>query len=262
MKSLEEEISSNCLFHYSPKEKLIKILQTKRLIPKYSIEDLLFVINEDNAVNKIAVPMICFCDLPLRLANSHTKIYGKYAIGIEKKWAIKELHVNPIMYIQENSSVDMAYKVLRKMIWYGLESIQEKEAKGPTNIERWDLKNGFESLLIHSKIIMGDYNYKGKPYPNYNYYNEREWRYIPNITGTGLSYRVPFNEEVNETIIEKQNEELKKYYIEIPEKEITHIIINKENEKNEFKELLYQIYDNTNAEILCNRIISFEELEK
>ncbi len=77
-------ISSNSLFHFTPKiEFLINIL-TNGFYPRYCHEELL--LNECQTLrgHNLLIPMICFCDIPLGKISNHINIYGKYCIGSPK----------------------------------------------------------------------------------------------------------------------------------------------------------------------------------
>ena len=91
-------ISSNSLFHFTNSLKSLtgilsfgfKLTYCKE---KYYLAKELYDSN---------YPMICFCDIPLNLAQNHIKRYGSYAIGMTKEWAI--LHnLNPVVYVEKNS---------------------------------------------------------------------------------------------------------------------------------------------------------------
>lgn len=89
------ELSSNDLYHYTPKlEYLINILQNgfeHRLI----IEDLPFTGYKDDIFSapglinsKIKLHAVCFCDIPFSLISEHVNEYGKYCIGLTKQWGM------------------------------------------------------------------------------------------------------------------------------------------------------------------------------
>ncbi len=58
-----------------------------------------------------AIPMVCFCDLPLSQIRKHTKTYGEYALGLSKEWAIKK-QINPVLYTYPNSDLSEKLKNL------------------------------------------------------------------------------------------------------------------------------------------------------
>lgn len=49
----------------------------------------------------VAIPMICFCDMPLSNISDHVEVYGHYAIGFNKRNLIKQYYkiLNPVNYI-------------------------------------------------------------------------------------------------------------------------------------------------------------------
>ena len=154
-------VSSETLFHYTSSLKIVKdILKSKGFWPKYCIEygwDCYF-----------AVPMCCFCDIPLSLINSHVEKYGHFGIGMSKKWGIDK-GLSPVMYQVKTS-------------FYG--SILKNKYR---NI----CKNG---LLMHEKELAFMKVHEGVNYRKdetagnglkqmrgYKYYDEREWRFVPNM---------------------------------------------------------------------------------
>jgi hypothetical protein len=45
-----------------------------------------------------AIPMVCFCDLPIGLIRRHMLTYGGgYGIGLDKSWGLKH-GVEPVFY--------------------------------------------------------------------------------------------------------------------------------------------------------------------
>jgi hypothetical protein len=110
------------------------------------------------------IPMVCFCDIPPKFAKTHRKIYGQYGILLTKEWAITR-GVSPIIYLPENSKLHAIFYNINRIV---------KDA-----INRYS-----EAVLIKDDIRkLREYI---KPYvednKKYKYYDEREWRYIPNAS--------------------------------------------------------------------------------
>lgn len=60
----------------------------------------------------IAIPMICFCDIPLSRANSHRSNYGNFCIGLNKEKIKAQLpNINPVLY-QSSNWITHALKTL------------------------------------------------------------------------------------------------------------------------------------------------------
>ena len=54
----------------------------------------------------LAIPMVCFFDIPLSQISEHSAKYGKCANGIKKEWAIQQ-GVTPVLYFHENSLIPL-----------------------------------------------------------------------------------------------------------------------------------------------------------
>ena len=93
---------SKTLFHFTKdREAFYSILEN----------GLKFVYNEEryNDVFHYALPMICFCDMPLTMISDHTKRYGAFGIGFDKSKMIRYWHLlNPVNYIFSKNLLDGA----------------------------------------------------------------------------------------------------------------------------------------------------------
>ena len=147
---------SKTLFHFTKSEDAF-----------YSILEngLKFTYNEEryNDVFHYALPMICFCDMPLTMIGEHTIKYGSFGIGFNKNKMINNYWklLNPVNYIFSKNLLD------------GAESFLEI-AKKRFNEEDEKSKKLYE-LAINQLAFM-------KPYADQNnkqvLYNECEWRLI------------------------------------------------------------------------------------
>lgn len=99
-------LSANTLFHFTRnKENLISILKSY-FYPRYCLEEFYFI---PKIKTKWALPMVCFCDIPLSQIKNHTLKYGEYAIGLTKEWAqIKG--ITPVLYIPKDSPIIKNFK--------------------------------------------------------------------------------------------------------------------------------------------------------
>ena len=98
-------ISSSTLFHFMSKpEYLINILLND-FCPRFYPEDFSYLFpSMISGFCKIAIPMICFCDIPLSLIHEHMEEYGNYGIGMKKEWAIRN-RINPVIYAIEKTNL-------------------------------------------------------------------------------------------------------------------------------------------------------------
>ena len=94
---------TSSLFHYTREwNTLLSILQ-EGLYFSYSYDDF--------GLEFIAIPMICFCDIPLSRNQEHTDRYGDYALGISKDTLIDTLPHGwwgPVNYTLSGSAIMVA----------------------------------------------------------------------------------------------------------------------------------------------------------
>lgn len=111
-----DAINSSSFFHYrSNKDDFYKIIK-KGFSFRYSFEPLGATFAKANKASKrhqskssiidnetkgIAMPMVCFCDIPLLRATKHRNNYGDFCIGVDKDMMIKRFSpiINPIFYV-------------------------------------------------------------------------------------------------------------------------------------------------------------------
>ena len=110
-------INSSSLFHFTDEFGKFKEILTKGLRFSYCYEpyndvvakqgwDFEFKIGRKVIKCKgIAIPMICFCDIPLLRTKQHRKKYGNYMIGFNREALIKIINstdymLNPVSFEQ------------------------------------------------------------------------------------------------------------------------------------------------------------------
>ena len=150
---VRQNLSSEALFHFvTNREYLVDILKNG-FQPRYSLE--LLPIPEKNI--PIGILMKCFCDIPLGMIKKHLSSYGKYGIGISKDFS-KKNGISPVLYVHDGS------KTLR-----GYLSDIRKSKQGTSTGSLLPYLKQYEEFVGRKKI---------------RYYDEREWRYIPNTKET------------------------------------------------------------------------------
>lgn len=167
------EYRTNSLFHYTKtKETIIKILKSGALFPNYCRE----VLSTDVYPNFIlGIPEICFCDIPISMANLFFKKYGEYAIAFSKKWAI-DLGCNPIQYFCNKKIVNAAISRDEDLREQNKKFSEIIAIQGP-NLEVLAefLKKNDDNAYTLGFLK----NYYGDDFEiGYINYNENEWRYI------------------------------------------------------------------------------------
>ena len=160
-------LSSSNLFHYTPKlEYLLGIIECG-FKPRFCKEMYSFFDGSgeegEEELSVQGVPMVCFCDIPIELSANHKNTYGGYAIVMTKIWAVKN-GIQPVMYVTDEFARD-SIKMLVNNSW------------------KYDDSNLFliQRILHFYKQYSGPYERKSIGFvENYKFYDEREWRYIPN----------------------------------------------------------------------------------
>ena len=240
-------IITNSIIHYTNSlDNLIGILQEGFKI-KYCSERLNL---GKSRYSSAAHPMISFCDIPLSASIQHFEAYGKYGIGLSKKWAF-EIGINPVLYIDENSLfAENLYELIK-------ERRNEK-----TNLT---LKQKKEILHIKSyaKNYSGSFTRKNKIYKNYKFYDEREWRIVPdnNILGAAL---FSISSKAYKSNKEKYNSRISSIRLEFDAKDISYIIVERTDEIPDIIKIVRDCFGkrctSEQLDILFSKICSTEQI--
>lgn len=161
---------ASSLFHFTGKIETVKdILTSFSFRASYRIENV-----EAFGFTKpyLAIPMVCFCDIPLKFVNTHSIAYGGYGIGLSKNWAIRKL-VNPLHYLVESSLVTTKYKNLI----HDSGELMAKASSSPKSIDVSSI-----SFIQDSIVRLAAFT-KAYETVDDKFYSEREWRFIPEISG-------------------------------------------------------------------------------
>lgn len=253
-------ISSETLFHFtSNKDKFLSIIQNG-FWPAYCPENL----EQFNAPEHYAFPMTCFCDIPLSQIHNHVENYGKYAVGLTKKWGMQH-GITPVLYIHLNSSTYTHITQVSQQIY--------NIVKDNDNKENRDLGDSIANLLIYFKPYEGyRWNKEKQAFENditpTKFYNEREWRYIPTIRKEDQLFSlIPLDVyKQNKEIFNKKLENKK---LTFTPNDIEHIIVSKDDEipyiVNDIERIMkdkYKINDENTIKLLITKINSMERIRK
>jgi Putative abortive phage resistance protein AbiGi, antitoxin len=243
---MNSEISSEYLFHFTPKLEYLKgILTTNGFIPFYCLErlDYLQIYEKNGNKFEMAFPMVCFCDLTFDKQSIHKGKFGNYGIGLSKSWGKSKI-LSPVTYCSEKTLSSISLKLLINLAY---------ELKENLNENQWNtLNNSLSILMMHFKSYEGfAYNKKTGDFDSEisRFYDEREWRYIP-LEVNGLKYNLTRSEFENEKIRKKENERIQKdNKLLFSVNDINYIILKSESEiapllfdlRNSFSEKYVQL---------------------
>ena len=155
-------LSSNILWHQTNKEDFNKILKSKFLTCSYCLESFL-----DNQ-HKMGFPMISLSDIPLADIGEFLDQYGGFSLGFSRKWVVAN-GFTPVWYCEKSNQATRQHK---RMLYETVKNNQK-------------VNNKILTLLFYygayMKEIEGPLTVKSKNliYNNYRFYDEREYRYVP-----------------------------------------------------------------------------------
>lgn len=144
---------SQSLFNFMKKREYLEAaLERGSFWPRYHPEKLRWVAATPRTPQHIALPMVCFCDIPLQRIAAHVATYGHFGLGMSRTWGIRR-GLNPVFYVSETGSLPSTFVKLRR-------------TADTTVLEAWDDLFAFAKLLSN-----------GSTAPDV--YGESEWRFVP-----------------------------------------------------------------------------------
>jgi len=254
---MDRIISTNTIFHFTRSfEKIISILKND-FYCQYCVEYFYDTIFPASAKSARAIPMVCFCDVPLFQIKKHTRVYGNYAIGLTKDWAIKN-KINPVIYAYYDSAFTGYFKLALNSVF---------------NNKNLDSNYVLKKFLFTMQYIKP---YEGPLWRDGNivqekvrFYDEREWRYIPFTTNLEEPLILNSNSSGDYEAIQKLNMDISKKNVmrlSFEPDDIRFIIVEKENQIlnmiDEVTNIKRSKFSMEKLQILHTRIVSMETIEE
>lgn len=149
-------LSSKSLFHFTPKFEYLTDILRNGFWPRYCRE-----YGWGNKYIDFAVPMVCFCDIPLSMIKEHIKSYGDFGIGVSRDWIRKQKTITPVQYVALESN---EYNSINRLL---------------TQLKNNNITDDGISKLLLVKKVSGKILDKDKTIKTKIFYNEKEWRYVP-----------------------------------------------------------------------------------
>ncbi|TSA21539.1 hypothetical protein D4R75_06055 [bacterium] len=247
------QVSANTLFHFTDKrENLVSIL-THEFRPHYCLEDLRVMANSRDDNLELAMPMVCFCDLPLMQIKRHLTFYGNYGIGLIKKWGMNN-RICPVLYTYPKSPVGEAITAL----------IDSLDTMSSDPNVRTTASDRLSRVSCYIKPYQGNLWKNGQYIPDVKFYNEREWRFIPESsteTMWPILEKQEFLDEVkratyNATVFQQ-------FRLSFDPRDIRYIVVKTDNEILSMVRSIRDIkgrFDADTVDLLITRIISAEQI--
>ena len=224
-------VSSNTLFHFTKKySTLVEILKSGGFWPRYCHE----IRTKNGKDFDFYVPIACFCDIPLSQIKEHTKKYGSYGLGMSKEWAFNNRRICPVFYTYDYSEE------------------LTKELFTDAILNRDFVMNGVSDYAKFQSLL--------KPYHDQKklYYNEREWRYLPDIN-LELSFTTDGSN------IDKMHEFTKDKKALFESTDIKYIILKNEKEREKMISQIGKIFKSigqAEKSLLYSRIVTLEQIDE
>ncbi len=156
-----------------------------------------------------AAPMVCFCDLPLSLINKHLAEYGNFGIGVDKDWG-RENGAAPVIYTHQNART--------------LRSISDLSSEA-SELTTSTARNRRSLLPAYTKPVTGAAWRNNKVAPNVRFYDEREWRYVPDLREAGSIF-LPRSDYCNMSKIKALHKRLaSRYALRVHPDYISYLIL-------------------------------------
>lgn len=279
-------ISSNLLFHLTDKIDIVKSILSDKFYGSFCKETLHF----DNKEDKLFVPMISFCDIPLSILSNQTK-YGEFGFGMTKEWGIKN-QLNPVLYLEKNSLLSNsivqsfigAHKLLDVLepefgrINSELDKMTIDQKNNSLDIVKFTKLNNeritqgkifniiqhIRYSLCFTKHYSDDLQRTEELTPNYKFYDEREWRYLPKLGSPIFNIIRSENDYFNWRGKNKNKPIINDVSLSFTSEDIEFIIVEKKSHIIEIKEFIKTLdkFNQNEKESLFSKIISFEQLRK
>jgi len=203
---------------------------------------------------EFAMPMVCFCDIPLSQVSPHLEHYGNYGIGLTKAWAIQN-GLAPVLYLVRGSPL--------ASIFY---SIGEQLGKPPRDaVGNSQALDRFHDLSAYIKPYEG-ISPKDPNHAPWRFYDEREWRFVPDLQGLPMRYGLTKDELLDQTTRDRAQRLLWEHSVlRFTPNDIKYIIVERENEILDMISRIAQIkqrYPANDVKLLTSRVISSSQIRE
>ena len=248
-------ISANSLFHFTNKLENLNGILAGGFKPRYCLENFNLLMKpgykpEDRF--EWAIPMTCFCDLPLSQTTYHSSIYGNYAIGMSKEWGMKK-GITPVLYAYQGSSM-----IAQIGDFFRHAGEMKSDTKGK---ERMTLN--IHKLLSFVKPYEGDLWRSSGIKENVRFYDEREWRFVANIPSQTMRLFLEKEDFFNEEFKSQCNASVgDQFRLRFQANDIKYLIVPKEKQIVPFIRKLRakSPLSKDDLNLICSRVISAEQI--
>lgn len=257
-------LSSNCITHYTNKLSKLKNVLTGKIYGSYCKEVLKY---RDEIIPRI-VPMICFCDMPIKTYTNIGSPYGKFGISLSKEWATKN-KLTPVLYIDKNSRLleNFVNSLTNSSTTLPIALIILKQNQKHFKLTE-SITKSMEYLsysLMYTKHYEDELKRENFHEPNYRFYDEREWRYIPEFDCAVCELKKTEDEYNLWRGHSKDKPLLDEVKLDFKANDIENLIVENNSDRDKIIELIktsHLDFENTSKEILLTKILTIEQIEQ
>jgi hypothetical protein len=209
---------------------------------------------DSEPMRECAIPMVCFCDIPLSQVERHMKTYGDYGLGLTKDWGMSK-RISPVLYTHPNSPAPFS----------SADHINLLESLGLAHAS-----DDQKALALNAGLFV----YLQKPYEGFlerkgpkervRFYDEREWRYLPpELESIAAISREDFADPIKSKPVRDQVSRIPPLSFE-PE-DINYIVVATDAEMLTMVRAVRSIkgkYDADTVDLLTSKIISAERIKE
>jgi len=286
--------SSETLFHFTHSRSNLERILKEKFHVSYCKETIAFA----DFSKTYYFPMVTFCDIPLTKSFEHVVKYGGYGIGLSKDWGIRN-QLNPVTYIEAHSKLALDFKkwAIASLNWISqlkkkellinhlLENLSKDLSKPlpPIHTREWiekvldyltvekeeftniDHVDFPKNLLRFTKNYQGDLHRGGKTYPNYKFYDEKEWRFVPDQTDPEVKFHLDKTEYEKYRTKSKTKPLLTNTHLDFTATDIKYLIVKSENDVSKLIKKISEIKglakSSNERDLLITKIITIKQLK-
>jgi hypothetical protein len=252
-KNKYDPLSANTLFHFTNNAENLQLILSEGFKPHYCLEDFSSFESLATTGGELALPMVSFCDIPLATVRRHVDTYGRFGIGLSKRWG-KKLGISPVLYLFPEATVG-------KSLDYILDLVFEQAVQ---NDDR-SLKRIGSLTMSQAKAYEGRL-WRGGKYTEerIRFYDEKEWRYVPDVVKVGLPNALWKKDFLQDSIRDEANSKLAEHFrLIFKASDVKYIIVNKESEVLiTVKHLKWMTnkFSEDQIELLMTKIVSVDQI--
>ncbi|MFM5083093.1 abortive infection system antitoxin AbiGi family protein [Aeromonas veronii] len=233
---------SDSLFHFTKSLDVLQLILKNGIEPRFCLEDITWLKIE--GLNKIGLPMSCFCDIPISRLKNHNEFYGGFGIALSKDWALKN-GLHPISYTTEGGHIQELADSLKNIM-----------NENPTS--EINALNFYRLISLVKPLtgLMKDKN--GQDDIEVEFYQESEWRYVPKTLDI-----IP--EDNFSRDVAQANERVKKYARKFNPTDVNYIFVSSDSDIPKIIDFITHeliIENEREVKILYSKVVSFERLRK